>query len=59
MDEGSFASDQNTVMTGVLAGPIRGICYQTPTSSGVTNERGEFSYLAGSQAISRSCVIRV
>ncbi len=47
MDEGSFASDQNTVMTGVLAGPIRGICYQTPTSSGVTNERGEFSYLGG------------
>ena len=47
MGEGSTATGQNSVMTGVLAGPIRGLRYQTPSSSGVTNERGEFPYFGG------------
>lgn len=33
--------------TGVLAGPISGLRYQTPTRSGVTNNRGEFHYAKG------------
>src|SRR5579863_10350120 len=36
-----------TVRTGVLAGPIIGIKYETATGSGVTNEKGEFKYRAG------------
>ncbi|WP_410623662.1 CocE/NonD family hydrolase [Amycolatopsis sp. cmx-8-4] len=35
------------VATGVFAGPVAGLKYQTPTLSGVTNERGEFRYRAG------------
>ncbi|MBP0456442.1 CocE/NonD family hydrolase [Streptomyces montanisoli] len=34
-------------MTGVFAGPIRGLRYQTPTTNGFTNERGEFRYRKG------------
>ena len=34
-------------LTGILAGPIVGLKYQTPHRSGVTNERGEFTYEAG------------
>ena len=30
--------------TGVIAGPIRGLRYRTPTTSGVTDQRGAFSY---------------
>lgn len=33
--------------TGVLAGPISGIKYETPSCSGLTNERGEFQYRDG------------
>ncbi|WP_327654360.1 CocE/NonD family hydrolase [Streptomyces sp. NBC_00483] len=33
--------------TGVLAGPISGIKYETPSCSGLTNERGEFQYREG------------
>ena len=33
--------------TGVVAGPIAGLRYQTPTRTGVTNARGEFSYKRG------------
>ncbi len=35
------------VATGIFAGPICGLRYQTPTQTGVTNERGEFRYVAG------------
>jgi len=37
----------NDVLTGVFAGPIAGLRYVTPTSAGLTNERGEFHYRAG------------
>jgi uncharacterized protein len=33
--------------TGVFAGPICGLRYQTPTQTGSTNERGEFQYRKG------------
>jgi predicted acyl esterase len=33
--------------TGVVAGPISGLRYETPTKTGVTNERGEFQYSKG------------
>lgn len=33
--------------TGVFAGPIRGLRFETPTRSGITNDRGEFQYGAG------------
>ena len=33
--------------TGVFAGPISGLRYQTPTKTGFTNERGEFQYRIG------------
>ena len=47
MGESSKVIGQNAVMTGIIAGPICGLRYQTPSASGVTNERGEFSYFAG------------
>ncbi len=34
-------------LTGVFAGPVIGLKYQTPTIAGLTNERGEFRYRAG------------
>jgi uncharacterized protein len=34
-------------LTGVMAGPIAGLKYETPTHRGLTNERGEFSYENG------------
>lgn len=37
---------QSPVLTGVFAGPIAGLKYQTPTLSGVTNDSGEFQYRA-------------
>jgi uncharacterized protein len=33
--------------TGIFAGPIAGLKYQTPTVSGLTNEKGEFKYAHG------------
>lgn len=35
------------VFTGIFAGPIAGLKYQTPTLSGVTTDDGEFLYRAG------------
>ena len=35
------------VMTGVFAGPIAGLKYQTPTLSGITTDEGEFQYRKG------------
>ncbi|GAA1964262.1 CocE/NonD family hydrolase [Microbacterium deminutum] len=34
-------------LTGILAGPIAGLKYETPTHRGLTNERGEFEYEEG------------
>ena len=34
-------------LTGVFAGPIAGLRYQTPTMAGVTNQQGEFRYRPG------------
>jgi len=33
--------------TGVFTGPITGLRFQTPTTAGTTNERGEFQYREG------------
>ena len=41
------AQEATDVETGVFAGPIGGLRYQTPTQSGVTSERGEFCYRKG------------
>jgi uncharacterized protein len=35
------------LLKGVFAGPVVGLRFQTPSSSGLTNERGEFSYREG------------
>ncbi|MEO7421992.1 MAG: CocE/NonD family hydrolase [Ornithinibacter sp.] len=35
------------VAIGVLAGPIAGLRYETPTGAGTTNDRGEFRYRTG------------
>ena len=35
------------VLSGVFAGAVCGLRYQTPTTSGITNERGEFAYRKG------------
>ncbi len=34
-------------LTGVMAGPISGLKYETPTHCGLTNDRGEFDYEDG------------
>lgn len=47
MGESSKVIGQNAAMIGIIAGPICGLRYQTPSASGVTNERGEFSFSAG------------
>ena len=35
------------VLTGIFAGPVTGLRYQTPSLEGVTDERGAFGYRAG------------
>ena len=39
------------LQTGIFSGPIAGIKYQTPTFSGLTNERGEFHYHLGERVV--------
>ena len=39
--------DGTAILTGVFAGPVTGLKYQTPTITGLTNEHGEFSYRSG------------
>ena len=41
------ARDAANVATGVLAGPISGLRYQTPGNVGITDERGGFEYREG------------
>ena len=47
----SSAPTLSPVLTGVFAGPIAGLKYQTPTLSGITTDNGEFQYRAN-EAIS-------
>ncbi|GAB3109554.1 CocE/NonD family hydrolase [Aestuariicella hydrocarbonica] len=35
------------LQTGIFSGPIFGLKYQTPTNSGLTNDKGEFQYREG------------
>ncbi|MFB9467731.1 CocE/NonD family hydrolase [Streptomyces cinereospinus] len=46
-DTARTAEDATVVATGVFAGPTAGLRYRTATTTGVTNERGEFRYRAG------------
>jgi uncharacterized protein len=41
------AAEAADIAIGVFAGPVAGLRYQTPTKTGVTNERGEFQYRKG------------
>ena len=47
MRNATTAEDAMDVATGFFAGPISGLRYQTPTKTGMTNERGEFQYRKG------------
>jgi uncharacterized protein len=51
MTEIDSTPDAEAVATGVFAGPIVGLRYQTPTIDGVTNERGEFDYRKGESIV--------
>ncbi|WGZ93241.1 MAG: hypothetical protein QJT81_15680 [Candidatus Thiothrix putei] len=45
---GSTAITDTSVKTGVfIDAPVKGLAYKTPTQSGVTNEKGEFKFIAG------------
>jgi len=41
------ANAKPDLATGIFAGPIQGLRFQTPTCSGVTSARGEFNYRKG------------
>ncbi|MFG3133215.1 CocE/NonD family hydrolase [Streptomyces tendae] len=43
----STAEGATAAVTGVFAGPTAGLAYRTPTTTGVTDARGEFRYRAG------------
>ncbi len=47
MLDATTAAQVTDIATGVLAGPISGLRYETPTRTGRTNERGEFQYRPG------------
>jgi len=47
MQSAKKAGTTTDVQTGVFAGPIAGLKYQTPTRTSVTNARGEFLYANG------------
>ncbi|MGD0853732.1 MAG: CocE/NonD family hydrolase [Acidimicrobiales bacterium] len=51
MTETNSALGADAVATGVLAGPIVGLKYQTPSIAGVTNERGEFHFRKGESVV--------
>ena len=38
-------------LVGVFAGPVVGLKYQTPSCSGLTNEKGEFAYRKGERIV--------
>ncbi|WP_211327392.1 hypothetical protein [Subtercola boreus] len=39
------------VLIGTFAGPTVGLAYETPTLSGLTDERGDFEYRAGESVV--------
>ena len=47
MTGGSEVPAPGGTATGVVAGPVRGLRYRTPTTSGTTDERGGFRYRGG------------
>ena len=47
MPDGRIASASEGFAIGVMAGPICGLKYKSPTAAGITNERGEFAYRDG------------
>lgn len=47
MSNADITGQASDIATGVFAGPISGLKYQTPTTTGVTNDRGEFEYRHG------------
>ena len=47
MPDVSIATAAKGVAIGVMAGPICGLKYKSPTKTGKTNERGEFAYRDG------------
>ncbi|MDQ2740595.1 MAG: CocE/NonD family hydrolase [Actinomycetota bacterium] len=47
MTDLSPAPDTADVATGVFAGPVSGLKYETPTRVGITNEQGVFEYRKG------------
>ncbi|WP_374943756.1 CocE/NonD family hydrolase [Sphingomonas sp.] len=47
MQDDGVIEKADEIVTGVLAGPIRGLKYQTPTLAGITNEYGGFQYREG------------
>jgi uncharacterized protein len=44
---GEVASTRHGEETGLMAGPIVGLRYETPSGQGVTDDRGAFTYRAG------------
>ncbi len=48
-----MTDNSENLLTGVFAGPTAGLHYRTPTTAGVTNARGEFTYRDG-EAVSFS-----
>ena len=47
MNNAISASAGENIATGILAGPICGLKYRSPSQSGFTGDRGEFEYRAG------------
>ena len=47
MNAATLHDESTRDATGVFAGPIAGLKYQTPTRTGFTNTRGEFTYAPG------------
>jgi putative CocE/NonD family hydrolase len=43
----SIGNESSTLQTGIFSGPVAGLRYQTPTLSGLTNDKGEFHYQNG------------
>ncbi|WPN44616.1 CocE/NonD family hydrolase [Pseudomonas sp. P8_241] len=43
----SIGNASSTLQTGIFSGPVAGLRYQTPTLSGLTNDKGEFHYHKG------------
>jgi putative CocE/NonD family hydrolase len=47
VDWQDLQKDFSMLHTGIFSGPIAGLKFQTPTLSGLTNEKGEFQYHQG------------